>query len=157
MEHVEHYLYVVVNTDLESMNPGKAQAHSGHAASKFAFEHYSDAIDGIQPFARYFGICGFGTQINLKAKNSFSIDTEGLIDDMYIRHMGIVEDPTYPYVVSAEIFSLIPHTTHTSVPKYDSDRKVYFCTRNEVTAYYFFLPAEDDVKDIIRKRFDLHP
>jgi hypothetical protein len=157
MEHMEYYLYVAVNTDLESMNPGKAQAHSGHAASKFACEHFDDAAEGIQPFARYFDTRGFGTQINLKAKDSFLKDTEGLIDDMYIRYMGVVEDPTYPYVVSAEIFSLIPHSTHTSVPKYDSDRKVYFCTRKEVTAYYFFLPAEDETKDIIRKRFDLHP
>jgi hypothetical protein len=154
---MEYYLYVVVNTDLESMNPGKAQAHSGHAASKFACEHYAEAVEGIMPFAAYFDLRGFGTQINLKAKNSFLEDTESLIDHIYIRHMGVVEDPTYPYAVSAEIFRLIPESTHTSVPKYDKDRKVYFCTRKEVTAYYFFLPAEDGIKDAIRERFDLHP
>ena len=29
-------LYVFVRNDLDSMNPGKAEAHSGHAASAFA-------------------------------------------------------------------------------------------------------------------------
>lgn len=152
----EYILYVVVNTDLESMTPGKAQAHSGHAASRFAYT-VSAQDRTREPFLSYFDLRGFGTQINLKAKNSFLDDIEYIINHNVVNYFGQVVDPTYPYTVSEEIFRLLPRQLHTSEPKYDPVKKVYHCTREECTAWYLFLEATDENKAMMRERFELHP
>lgn len=154
----DYILYVVVNTDLESMTPGKAQAHSGHAASRFAYTVSSE--DRMkEPFLSYFDLRGFGTQINLKAKNGFFEDVDAIIKStrVFMYYFGSVIDPTYPYSVTPEIFELLPKKLHTSEPKYDAVKKVYHCTREECTAWYFFLEATEENKAMMRERLELHP
>lgn len=152
-------LYVFVNTDLPSMNPGKAQAHSGHAANAFV----NKAV--LQPFRANKDVrqaakewiattpFGFGTQINLKGEWSDVINTVAA----WCEAGGIGElviDPTYPYIVDAEIVKLIDPKTHTQIP-FDLEDGRYLCHRNEVTAAYVF-GYKDELEQYVGK-YPLHP
>lgn len=154
-------LYVFVRTDLPSMTPGKAQAHSGHAANAFINEHYikqlnrgvgiSDAVlewMAATPF-------GFGTQINLKAPwdevlgivNDVNQDGDGITAD-------VIVDPTYPYVVDEEIMPLIDRDRHTVDP-IDIGNGRFACHRREATAAYVF-GYKEDLEQLVG-RYPLHP
>ena len=81
-------LYVFVNTDLPSMNPGKAQAHSGHAANAFIHQHVIKPMrNGVtevwSPVAEWMAATpfGFGTQINLKGTWRDVINTAAQVEE----------------------------------------------------------------------------
>lgn len=149
-----HVLYVFVNTDLPSMSPGKAQAHSGHAANAFMYKHIIVPIRDKHELVNGapYDWCqsteqGFGTQINLK----------GTIADMRhvvaeATHQGFlaeeVYDPTYPYFVDDEIYPLIDQSTITAEPVRVTGGWV-LC-RRELTAIYVFGDKDDQrLKDIV--------
>jgi len=149
-------LYVFVRTDLQSMTPGKAQAHSGHAANHFVYNHYINSKDverksDIESWMKQAN--GFGTQINLKGtwqEVMQSVDeahTDGFIT-------GIVIDPTYPYIVNSEIRHLIAPATHMLQPVEMSDGN-YMCFRREATAAYVF--GYKEALQPYLSRFPLHP
>ena len=152
-------LYVFVNTDLPSMNPGKAQAHSGHAANAFinkAFVQPSRASKEIRydvqtwmsttPF-------GFGTQINLKGDWHDVVNTvAACAEDGAIAELVI--DPTYPYIVDKEIVKLIDPKVHTQIP-FDLEDGRFLCHRNEVTAAYIF-GFKNKLEPFVGK-YPLHP
>jgi hypothetical protein len=150
-------LYVFVRTDLPSMTPGKAQAHSGHAANAFIYKNYIKANPQSVRLEIYNWIestpQGFGTQINLKAPWSEVIDIiaaasqDGFLCDL-------VTDPTYPYEVDEEVFDLLPNETHTAAPIV-KDNKRYMCFRVEQTAAYIFGSKEDLAPYI--SQYPLHP
>lgn len=98
-------LYVAVRRDLASMTPGKAQAHSGHAANAAVHHVLRDETMGKPFIDRWAGYGGFGTQINL---NIPWVDFTDIIFDMrkgmrkglsHRGHLngGIILDPSYPY------------------------------------------------------------
>lgn len=151
-------LYVMVRP-LNSMNGGKAQAHSGHAASQFVWmmsqmtEHSS-----YEAYKAWAGKLGFGTQINLAAgsderffkfANAFNIDLDIV--------SGVVIDPTYPYMVNEEIYDLLPRTRHTSEPFFNEDTGMWHLTREEVTAAWAFGMSDNPDLRNITKRYNLHP
>jgi exo-beta-1,3-glucanase (GH17 family) len=149
-------LYVFVRTDLQSMTPGKAQAHSGHAANHFVYNHYINSKDverkaDIESWMKQAN--GFGTQINLKGswqevmQSVDEADTDGFIT-------GIVIDPTYPYIVNSEIRHLIAPATHMLQPVEMSDGN-YMCFRREATAAYVF--GYKEALQPYLSRFPLHP
>ena len=149
-------LYVFVRTDLQSMTPGKAQAHSGHAANHFTYNHYTisntgDHLSDVEVWMKQAN--GFGTQINLKGawqevmQAVDEADSDGFVT-------GIVIDPTYPYIVNSEIRHLIAPLTHTLPPVEMADGN-YMCFRREATAAYVF-----GYKEALQSyvgRFSLHP
>lgn len=152
-------LYVFVNTDLVSMNPGKAQAHSGHASNAFINEHYIKRInrgDGISiPVLEWMGATpfGFGTQINLKGKWSEVVDTVAAVCSS--GGIGqLVVDPTYPYIVDSEIVYLIDPRNH-SVDPVDLGNGKFLCHRNETSAAYVF-GYKDELEQFVGK-YPLHP
>lgn len=154
-------LYVFVRTDLPSMTPGKAQAHSGHAANAFVNEHYikqlnrgnkiSDAVLEWMESTPY----GFGTQINLKAPwdEVVGIVEHGTHDGVCFAAQTIV-DPTYPYVVDEEIMPLIDKDRHTVAPINLGNGK-FACHRREATAAYVF-GYKDELEPYVGK-YPLHP
>jgi len=86
-----HTLYIVMRTDMDSMNPGKAMAQAAHAG-QLAENTLMEWDDGKNNFNEE---CGFMTTIVL----------EGSIDDVMSSYKdciegglyaGLVEDPTYP-------------------------------------------------------------
>lgn len=152
-------LYVFVRTDMNSMNPGKAQAHSGHAANAFVQRYVIGPMkngDDIVPVVQEWISAtpqGFGTQINLKASWSDVMNAVNKADEQGFAN-GIVIDPTYPYSVDAEIFSLIYPTNHTAQPVVNANGN-YTCFRKEATAAYIF-GYKEDLFDIVGQ-FPLHP
>ena len=153
-------LYVFVNTDLTSMNPGKAQAHSGHAANAFIHKNVVQVMRAgkvpitnsvlewmaATPF-------GFGTQINLKGEWSEVVDTVAA----WCEAGGageLIVDPTYPYIVDSEIVTLINPQNHTMEPTPLENGKV-LCHRNEVTAAYLF-GYKEELEPFVGK-YPLHP
>ena len=157
-------LYVFVRTDLPSMTPGKAQAHSGHAANAFINEHYirrlnrGDKID--DPILEWMAATpnGFGTQINLKAP---WCEVEDLVTSLVKSDGGtrtavaeVIADPTYPYIVDAEVVRLIDPKVHTEIP-FDLEDGRFVCHRREATAAYVF-GYKDDLEPFVGK-YPLHP
>lgn len=141
-------LYVFVRTDMNSMTPGKAQAHSGHAANAFVFKHYIVPSRGNRkvddrvlawmaatPF-------GFGTQINLKGEWEDVVRTVAQIEEDKKGYCEIITDPTYPYIVDSEILGLIDPKLHSVAPK-DIGNGRWACHRSENTAVYVFGYKED--------------
>lgn len=148
-------LYVFVRTDLPSMTPGKAQAHSGHAANAFVYKHYIMKHTPINPVPDWVECCGqgFGTQVNLKAS------WEQITDTVYKAHQqgfaaDIITDPTYPYEVDKEIYNLLPIGLHTATPVFKDNGRVV-CFREEQTAAYIF-GLKEDLEPIVG-HFPLHP
>jgi hypothetical protein len=152
-------LYVFVNTDLPSMTPGKAQAHSGHAANAFI----NEAV--VKPMRSNKGVWsavtewmaatpfGFGTQINLKGDWR---DVKNTVCD-YANGDGMAEiviDPTYPYIVDAEVVRLIDPALHTQIP-YELENGKFLCHRKEETAAYLF-GHKDELEKYVGK-YPLHP
>ena len=159
MEDNYPVLYVFVNTDLPSMNPGKAQAHSGHAANAFINKTVVQTLQSgkdVRPSVKEWMTAtpfGFGTQINLKGEWDEVVNTiaawceTGGVGELVI-------DPTYPYIVDSEIVKLIDHGNHTADPVKLENGK-FLCHRNEATAAYLF-GYKDDLESYVRQ-FPLHP
>ena len=149
-------LYVFVRTDLQSMAPGKAQAHSGHAANHFTYNHYTisntgDHLSDVENWMKQAN--GFGTQINLKgAWQEVMQAVDEANSDGFVT--GIVIDPTYPYIVNSEIRHLITPLTHTLPPVEMADGN-YMCFRREATAAYVF-GYKEALQSYVGK-FPLHP
>jgi len=152
-------LYVFVRTDMNSMTPGKAQAHSGHAANAFVQRNVIEPMkhgDDINPLVQEWMSAtsqGFGTQINLKAPWAAVVDAVNQAEQMGFAQ-GVVIDPTYPYTVDAEIFSLIYPTNHTAQPIPNASGG-YTCFRKEATAAYIF-GYKEELFTIVGQ-FPLHP
>lgn len=153
-------LYVFVRSDMQSMTPGKAQAHSGHAANAFINQHYIKRLnkgDGINPMVLNWMSAtpfGFGTQINLKADWD---DVLTLVKDIDRSTVGVAEiivDPTYPYIIDAEIMPLIDANRHTVDP-IDIGNGKFACHRREATAAYVF-GYKNDLKQYVGD-YPLHP
>ena len=151
-------LYVFVNTDLPSMNPGKAQAHSGHAANAFINQHVIKPLragnEVMQSVNEWMAATpfGFGTQINLKGNWDDVINTVAAWAE--VGRAELVIDPTYPYIVDAEILKLIDPRNHTMDPIPLENGKV-LCHRNEVTAAYLF-GYKEELEPFVGK-YPLHP
>jgi hypothetical protein len=130
----DYILYVIVRNDLASMNPGKAEAHSGHAASAFlydAFVKHKKSSSLYKMAKSWAGKRGFGTQINL----------DGSIDDI---------ETTVTYLESND-FITIPSSSNNAIVFYDyiidktypyTDGPTNKFTRKETTAFYLFGPRD---------------
>lgn len=132
----EPVLYVAVRT-MDSMTPGKAQAHSGHAVAKFIYSIGEfDTQETHAMFSEWQGGIGFGTQVNLQGTDDELMSFVDWADET--GHVaGIVYDPTYPYEVTSEILDILPSDIHTKAPK-PTKYGTYICYRNEWTAIYVF-------------------
>lgn len=154
----DYRLYVIVRTTLQSMNPGKAQAHSGHAACHFMNrvvmnKKHSLHKQGLEWASQ---ADGFGTQINLKATSDAQIHSalEAVaFSPEYIFTGSYVWDPTYPYWVDKEVYNLLPTSLHT-LPAIEGENDM-MCFRNDWTAGWFF-GTKEDLQPIL-KDFKLHP
>jgi hypothetical protein len=153
-------LFVFVRTCLESMNAGKAQAHSGHASNAFVYRYLiekgSNSMKHGPAVSRWMASTndGFGTQMNLKADDWKDIHTLHHFGIQAGYACGMVEDPTYPFEVTKEVFSLMKD-------EYKKDAVLkgdrYVCFRPEDTAFFIFGRRSDPVLASQIKKFKLHP
>lgn len=152
-------LYVFVRTDLQSMNPGKSQAHSGHAANAFIYTNVIEKMqagDKIKPNIWHWMQStgqGFGTQINLKAPWDEVLRVVAIAQEQNIA-ADIITDPTYPYIVNSEILNLLNANLHSAAPV-DIGNGMWACSRSEQTAAYIF-GMKSELVDLVGQ-YPLHP
>lgn len=86
-------LYILMRTDMASLNPGKAMAQAAHAANLF---HATDArVLSDVCMENWWGDRGFGTTIVLGVTGEQLLDVvEGAVMADFAAR--IVTDPTYP-------------------------------------------------------------
>lgn len=101
------YLYILMRTDMQSMNPGKAVAQGAHAANQFgaAIDQLTKTVNGDSQFAQdniflynAWAIAGggtFGTTITLGVDGKQLIEKVNAAKSMNFL-AGVTHDPTYP-------------------------------------------------------------
>ena len=99
-------LYILMRTDLVSMNPGKAVAQGAHAANQFVEEHQTNDF-----YKRWAASTpgGFGTTITL------GVDAKQMYTAVHVARAlnllsGVVHDPTYP-LIDGDVLHLLPLDT----------------------------------------------
>ncbi len=120
MKIVVPALYILMRTDMASMNNGKADAHSGHAASSFAYFYYmmNRELRGGSPEHRdtdamdLWHQCtsqGFGTKLSMSV-DEFAMNkiVENAVKLGFAAE--VVHDPEYPLLDGATLH-LIPCNT----------------------------------------------
>jgi hypothetical protein len=92
-------LYILMRTDLDSMNPGKAMAQASHASNAFVNHEILDGTFGIASNMRedwkHQTEQGFGTVLVLGVTES-QMRTAVTVATVSNFVSGIVHDPTYP-------------------------------------------------------------
>lgn len=173
IDEINPVLYVMVRTDMPSMNNGKAQAHSGHAVSAFTYEAVIKPMKiGSLPHPiveRWIGMTsqGFGTQINLKMSYQDIVNVIDAVNrengtalinpNLSYMLAELITDPEYPYLVpNKEIFDLIDSKHHTkeAIPLADGQ---YLCFRSEITSAYVFGDKSTEFVKNLLGGFPLHP
>lgn len=107
-------LYILMRTDMTSLNPGKAMAQAAHAANAF----HAAATDGEYPLAGFDDWLGlqyaqpynFGTTIVLAVTTERELREviDGASEDGF--EAGIIVDPSYP-VRDGKVTHLLPVAT----------------------------------------------
>jgi peptidyl-tRNA hydrolase len=155
----EYILYILMRNDLPSMNSGKAMAQASHASNAFihaatkTFTNKDKLKGPLQSEVEKWQSetpQGFGTVIVLSANKQQILDVLISSNGM----SGAVYDPTYPYIVNAEVAALINEKHHTVNPIHKSDGNVVL-HRKELTCAYVFGNKEDLNKSI--GHLPLHP
>ena len=113
-------LYILMRTDLASMNPGKAIAQGSHATSLFhaAMDNPSGAASWSSEYVEWRSQAdGFGTVLTLGCNEQQMRDVIGWLsecdDDSEFDSpvvFGIINDPTYP-IRDGEVTHYIPLDT----------------------------------------------
>lgn len=137
----DYAVYLLMRTDLPSMNSGKAMAQANHSGV-----HMAEKLDGTSKLYREYivsgrreGASGFNTTIVLGA-------TKEQIENILKIASGNVEfdkiiDPTYPFVVDREISHLLDPRIAKFSEHLDDRRSLY--TREELTCAWFLGDRED--------------
>ena len=121
----EPYLYILMRSDMDSLNPGKMVAQGAHAANYFAFqmrqaatvvaERGSTAPKDLQRAAALFRQWETSTPQGFGVTICLDVDGDSLpkvVDGAIMMGMttGIVHDPSYPLVDGA-VCHLLPLDT----------------------------------------------
>ena len=139
-----HVLYILMRSDMESMNSGKAIAQGSHASNAFVHQvrnspketmednhkHYISAVNWQRETVQ-----GFGTVLVLEVDEKQMRGVNEAFNELGY-FADVVNDPTYPLVDGKVVHFL------------DID-----------TCAYVFVPnkADDTIAPMILGRFGLHP
>ena len=151
-------VYVLLRTDLPSMNPGKAAAQVHHAGVQMMAKHGKRQLvqdyvkDGIAQGAVY-----FNTTLVLGATLTDIIqrgqEAENAGDDVVV--FNTVTDPSYPFFVeNAEVADLIPESVAKAIKKMPDGR--ILMVRPEVTCAWFLGNRNDPQFRALFEGLDLH-
>lgn len=154
-------LYILMRTDLPSMNPGKAIAQGSHAANQFVYT--MNTLNIHKNLENMFNIWqsetnkGFGTVLVLGATKDQIDFTFGEIDDTKVNSTNClsdwVVDPTYPFITNEEIYKLLVSNSNITGQKLDNGN--YVCFREEKTCAYIF--SDKDTISPFLSHLNLHP
>jgi peptidyl-tRNA hydrolase len=153
-------LYTLVRTDMPSMGYGKGAAQAQHAATTFSeFEIVRVLERGEEVAAdvmewRKSTKQGFGTKLTLACPDAATLDKVVAAARKLGFPARVITDPTYPYLVPAELASLIHPDTHVLDPHPGPPGQMV-CYREEQTCAYVF--GEKDEVGLLLGRFNLLP
>jgi peptidyl-tRNA hydrolase len=157
-------LYILMRTDLPSMNPGKAMAQASHASNYFVHDlsqmkNKDSTISKMGAAWQSSTSRGFGTVLVLGCtKNQMfeAVETAQMLQHQTDTLAGIVLDPTYPYIVDNEMADLIWTDMDTAprVPTTDGKTVLF---RNERTCAYIFGDKNSDFMRLLLDNLKLHP
>ena len=111
------YLYILMRTDLDSMNAGKAVAQGAHAANQFVYEwtlrtktgtydsYYVELFDTWQRSTPQ----GFGTTISLGVNEKQLLEVVEFVKRSGFL-AGVTHDPSYP-LIDGKVLHLLPLNT----------------------------------------------
>lgn len=107
-------LFILMRSDMDSMNPGKAMAQAAHAATAFEKKIATYGGEYAELYKEWAGSTpqGFGTKIVLDAGNESNIN-EILFDAERSGELvvyDIINDPTYP-IRDGSVVHYIPVNT----------------------------------------------
>lgn len=156
-------LYILVRGDLDSMNPGKAMAQTAHAGSAFTHAYMfvpmlndEDPDEAVHDWHSQTAQ-GFGTKLTLKVTEA-QLGTVVMLAARLGYKADVINDPTYPYIVTNEIANQIPIERDTAPrhPISDTHMALY---RSENPVGYVFVPnkEEDEIAAALLGNFKLHP
>jgi hypothetical protein len=152
-------VYVLLRTDLPSMNPGKAAAQVHHAGVQMMGKHGKRQLvqdyvkDGIAQGAVYFNTTlVLGATLTDIIQRGQAAGAAG--DDVVV--FNTVTDPSYPFFVeNAEVADLIPETVAKAIKKMPDGR--ILMVREEVTCAWFVGDRNDVRFRCLFDGLDLHP
>lgn len=160
-------VYLLMRKDLPSMNPGKAMAQAMHAGHQLLQHIAARKTDVIHDINEYFGRPfeadrWFGTVITLMATNRQIQDAINIAKEAKYT-ADLVIDPSYPFLVDAEIVPLLLSTEVKGVvefmngqnPPLYGDSKVLL-TRPELTCGWMLGDRNDERFKEIVKGLPLH-
>ena len=105
-------LYILMRSDMDSLNPGKGMAQAAHAANMFGQIKNGPFKTGKHPskdIEEWFGNRGFGTTIVLDCGDELAL--KNIINCASISYKaGIVMDETYP-IRDGKVTHLLPVNT----------------------------------------------
>jgi len=153
-------VYVLLRTDLPSMNPGKAAAQVHHAGVQMMARHSRSQLvqdyvtDGLAQ-----GAVSFNTTLVLGATMQDITDrrlaAEAVGDDSIV--FNTITDPSYPFLVeNMEIAALIPQDASTKIIRVLDNGKVLM-VRPEVTCAWFCGDRNNSQFCSLFDGFNLHP
>jgi len=108
-------LYILMRSDMASLNPGKAMAQAAHAANQMVYEAFSGkanskTISAVEKWQKQAN--GFGTTIVLDVGGEYDLQTLMVQFDMSSNNSdffyNITVDPEYP-LVDGEFIHQIPN------------------------------------------------
>lgn len=162
-------LYLFPRTEMSSMNPGKAMAHTAHGANAFVHamkqtlpnddavtEHVDHDLQTAFTAWETATPQGFGTTIVLQAAWKEVLIVVNMLASENGVHAGVSTDPTYPYVVSNEIAELIPVSVDT-MPRHPGAPGQTVMYRNEDTCAWVFGMKDNPYIRAVLDKFSLHP
>ena len=88
-------LYILMRTDMDSMNPGKAMAQASHASNQFVAEYQEHAGCSKELYNCWLSGKAFGTVLVLEV-NEDQMNTAATVADSLGFISNVVHDPTYP-------------------------------------------------------------
>ena len=124
MKPLDPYLYILMRTDLDSLNPGKAIAQGSHAATMFSGEIHDRFAESTEVGDAWMQMyqqwqtdpatdrrLGFGVKICLAVNSEVQLRQKVTV----ARHLpmtlaGIVTDPSYP-LRDGRVMHLLPLVT----------------------------------------------
>lgn len=103
--------YILMNCDLEDMNPGKGMAQAAHAASLFAarvkhmqaFPRNAHDVRVVQQYNEWMDDYGFGTKVVLEATADEVRHYVGTAESIGLESCLVI-DPSYPKLVGYDAF-----------------------------------------------------
>lgn len=120
------YLYILMRSDLDSLNPGKAVAQGAHAANQFTYEmtsfindaqhvskdHYLPNTKMINLYNQWVTSTkqGFGVTITLDIGNDVTLHQVVAAAKSMGLAAGVTHDPSYP-VADGQVTHLVPLDT----------------------------------------------